>query len=107
MQDIAQLRNALSEIDRIADSTWKVNLNSRKLAELQFHDAHRDRQQQASVDQDTYERFYGNKKYYSATDQSRTYVSDWIQREAKGRVFLDYACGDGGNAIEAARAGAK
>lgn len=103
---LAALKTALSEVDRISDAEWQKSLNHRKLAELQFHDEHRDRERAAKVDQDTYERFYGNKKYYAATRESKTYVEKWIAREAPGRVFLDYACGDGVNAIRAAKAGA-
>ncbi len=58
------------------------------------------------MDQDTYERFYGNKKYYQATNRSKTYVDDWISTHARNKVFLDYACGNGVNAIKGAKAGA-
>ena len=49
---------------------------------------------------------HGNKKYYSTTRLSKEYVDNWIEENAKGKVFLDYACGNGGNAIAAARSGA-
>ena len=48
--------------------------------------------------------FYGNKKYYDATELSKKYVDEWIKHESPGKVFLDYACGNGDNAIKAARA---
>lgn len=103
---LAQLNAAVSEIDRISDAQWKATLNQRKVAELEFHDRDRDRQRVAEMDKDTFEKFYGNKKYYKATNASRNYVEQWIAREAKGRVFLDFACGDGANARAAAKAGA-
>jgi ubiquinone/menaquinone biosynthesis C-methylase UbiE len=83
------------------------SLSDRKRAELAFHDEHRDRAVTDTLDQDTYEKLYGNRKYYSATQDSKNYVNSWIDREANGRVFLDYACGNGFNAIRAAKAGAE
>ena len=100
------LRHAVGEIDKIGDEEWKASLNERKLAELEFHDRDRDRKAVESLDQDTFEKFYGNKKYYTATDASREYTRNWIQTHAKDKVFLDYACGNGANAILAAKSGA-
>lgn len=102
------LRQHLEEIDAITDEEWQKTLAPRKKAELEFHDQHRDRQAaNDDVAQDTYEKFYGNKKYYTATGRSREYTMDWIRQNAKGKVFLDYACGNGENAILAAQSGAE
>jgi len=103
---VAALQSALAEIAKIPDADWLASLDDRKRKELEFHDRDRDRQQTAHMDQDTYERFYGNRKYYVATEVSKRYVQDWLARHVPGRVFLDYACGNGVNAIKAARAGA-
>lgn len=103
---IRELIEAVNEIDRISDDEWKKSLNTRKLTELEFHDRDRDREKIAKMDKDTFEKFYGNKKYYTATNASREYTKQWIAKFAKGKVFLDYACGNGVNAIEAARSGA-
>lgn len=100
------LRDTLETIGRISNETWVDGLDQRKLKELEFHDRDRDRALIQSLDSDTYERFYGNKKYYQATGRSKAYVDEWISREAKGKIFLDYACGNGANAIKAAKAGA-
>lgn len=102
-----QLITSLQEIDSIPDATWMSGLSERKLAELEFHDRDRDRDKVASMDQDTYDRFYGNKKYYEATSLSKDYVDRWIERNAKGKYFLDYACGNGEGALKAAKAGAE
>ena len=103
---IDNLHRALDELARVPDSEWQSSLNSRKRAELEFHDSNRDRRSRPGLSQDTYERFYGNKKYYAATEDSTQYVNDWIERHAPGKVFLDYACGQGGNTVRAAKAGA-
>ena len=104
--EIEELRLRLGEIASIPSDTWLKNLDERKQKELAFHDRDRDRRHIAELDQDTYERFYGNRKYYSSTEASKRYVDEWIARNAKGRVFLDYACGNGAQAIKAAKAGA-
>ena len=81
---------------------------SRKLKELEFHNKDRDLNRvKESQANDTYEKFYGNKKYYSVTARSRNYTDSWIKNNSKDKVFLDYACGNGANARIAAKAGAK
>jgi SAM-dependent methyltransferase len=47
-----------------------------------------------------------NKKYYAAAASSMAYIDEWLQCHVPGSVFLDYACGNGRYAIEAARHGA-
>lgn len=105
-EKIAHLKKTLDQIDLIQNEEWLSSLEERKVKEIEFHDRDRDRSKIDSLDQDTYEKFYGNKKYYSATRTSQVYTQKWIDRFAPGRVFLDYACGNGSNAIRAAKAGA-
>jgi ubiquinone/menaquinone biosynthesis C-methylase UbiE len=107
--DVTILKSRLAEISQITDAEWIATLDERKRAELEFHDRDRDRHKIEELkqhDQDTYERFYGNKKYYTATQESKDYVDNWIAKHAPGKVFLDYACGNGVGAIKAAKAGA-
>lgn len=104
---VAALRERISAIDERASTELLGSLNARKRAELEFHDAHRDRVQgEVAPGSDTYEKLYGNKKYYAATGASREYTNTWIKRHAPGAIFLDYACGNGHNATLAAKAGA-
>ena len=101
------LLERISEIDKISDQEWKIGLAERKLKELEFHDRDRDQSRvEKAIASDTYEKYYGNKKYYLATRRSRQCIKDWIAAESKDKVFLDYACGNGGNAIFAAQSGA-
>lgn len=104
----AELNRALDQIDLIRNNEWLEGLDRRKLAELEFHNRERDQafRAEAAADADTYERFYGNKKYYKVTERSKSYVSRWIAEHARGKIFLDYACGNGQYAIEAGKAGA-
>ena len=105
--NVTKLLDCIDNIDRISDQEWKDSLIDRKLKELEFHDKDRDENiVSESVASDTYEKFYGNKKYYNVTERSKQYVQNWIKTESKGKVFLDYACGNGVNAILAAKSGA-
>lgn len=107
MMDVAGLRAELDRLARITNDEWLKSLDARKLAELDFHNQHRDSRLTATtLPQDTYEQFYGNRKYYSATKRSKDYVGQWIDQHAPGKIFLDYACGNGEQARRAARAGA-
>jgi SAM-dependent methyltransferase len=107
MSTETELLARIDEIDRIGNERWLASLAPRKLAELEFHNRDRDMSREAErVATDTFEKFYGNRKYYETTARSRDYVDSWIAREAKGRLFLDYACGNGINALKAAAAGA-
>jgi ubiquinone/menaquinone biosynthesis C-methylase UbiE len=101
---VEQLHQQLDIIAKIPNEQWFEKLDERKRKELEFHDMHRDRT--VKHDSDTYEKLYGNRKYYTTTQRSTEYIAQWVQKNAPGKVFLDYACGDGHSAIAAAKAGA-
>lgn len=104
---VNELLMHLREIEKIPSEQWMKTLNKRKIEELEFHDRDRNRETTAQLDQDSYDKYYGNRKYYKATDKSRKYAQTWIAKNCSDKVFLDYACGNGSNAITAAKAGAK
>lgn len=105
--EITFLLEKINELDKISDQAWKAGLADRKLKELEFHDRDRDQSRVAkTISSDTYEKYYGNKKYYLATKRSRQFVENWISTQSKDHIFLDYACGNGANAIYAAKSGA-
>ncbi len=99
------LLQRLHEIDRSADARWVDGLEARKRAEIEHADAHRSLNR-AALDPATFNRLYGNLKYHAAHEKSQRYFDGWLARHAPGRVVLDYCCGDGANAIKAARLGA-
>lgn len=105
-EDVRAFLESLRAAEAVRDEEWMAGIDERKRTELEFHDRYRDRRKEQAVDKDTFERLYGNRKYYSATGLSKKHQEEWIAREAPGRIFLDYACGDGVYAIKAARAGA-
>lgn len=104
-----ELMNAIDAIDRIGNAEWLATLDQRKRKEMEFHNRERDPafREQAASSSDTFEKFYGNKKYYDAARRSKRYVDEWIRAHARGAVFLDYACGNGQYALLAARNAAK
>ena len=103
-----ELISRINDLKEISDKTWLESLNKRKLLELEFHDRDRDnsRMEQIAKNKNDFEEFYGNKKYYNTVRASTEFIDTWISREAKGKVFLDYACGNGERTIFAAKAGA-
>jgi len=104
--DVETLKRRLREIEAISNQRWLDGLSERKKKELEFHDKDRDPSRIESLDNDTYEKLYGNRKYYRATELSKTYVDNWIRENVRNKIFLDYACGNGGNTIKAAQYGA-
>ena len=84
-----------------------LNLENRKMKELEFHNKNRDERLNNQLSQDMYEELHGNKKFYTITQTTSNYIDNWIKKFSKGKVFLDYACGNGINAIKAAKSGAK
>lgn len=105
--DVAELRSHLEQYAVVSNEEFVATLQARKKAEMEFHDRLRDRASAEQLDQDTYEKLYGNRKYYRGTQASRDYVQGWLERNAAGKVFLDYCCGNGDSAIRAAKAGAE
>ena len=82
------------------DDDWLDRLEERKKEEAEFHDSVRG--DGASDDAE----IGSNRRFYLAAAPVRQYVQDWISRTVSGKTFLDYACGNGGNAMKAGRAGA-
>lgn len=104
---VEELNKHLDNMSQIPNERWIDSLDDRKRKELEFHDMHRDPQKKTQHDADTFEKLYGNYKYYNTTRLSTEYVDNWIKLRAPGKIVLDYACGDGKMAIDAAKAGAK
>ena len=101
-----KLLEQLNKLSQKTNAEWIKGLEERKLDELKFHDKNRDKTILSNLPKDTYEQLHGNKKFYKTVSKSSDYVNEWIKSNAPGKIFLDYACGAGGNAIKAAQAGA-
>lgn len=99
--NLEQLKTHLNHIASISNQTWMEGLNERKIKELEYHNRYRDTTTHA------YDKLYGkNRKFYLTVMRSTQYYEAWIREHAREKIFLDYACGSGRNAIKAAKAGA-
>jgi predicted nicotinamide N-methyase len=98
--DDLSMQEHVGKIRAVKNQEWLSLLGSRKRKELEFHD--RGRQNGVAEGTDTCDKFYGNRKYYVATASSGARTANWIAKRGKDKVFLDYACGNGANAIAAA-----
>jgi ubiquinone/menaquinone biosynthesis C-methylase UbiE len=105
--DMNELMAAIDALHKKSNDDWMAHLEDRKRKELEFHDKHREVPEETMEHDDEFERLYGNKKYYKVVQRSREYTIDWIKKNVEGKVFLDYCCGNGENAILAAQSGAK
>jgi ubiquinone/menaquinone biosynthesis C-methylase UbiE len=101
-----ELLESLDALSLMPEEEWVYTLDKRKMEELKFHDYNRDHGLINSYDKDTFERLQGNKKFYKTVKSSTDYIESWIKSHSEGKIFLDYACGNGVNAIRAAKAGA-
>jgi len=103
--EVAELRSALQQIgDSTLSEAILGALPRRKAEELEFHDAHRDTTVAA-----TEAKARDNERMrnvYRTAQSSVDFVRNWVRTRVPGKVFLDYACGDGACAIDAAKHGA-
>lgn len=59
-------------------------------------------------DKKRFKHFFSNMKFYSITDSSEKFKREWLARRCKpGVKILDFACGNGENALFAAGCGAQ
>lgn len=106
MTSLDQLIAHLDGRQGFKDPSWVDKLEPRKREEIDFHNFDRERHDQAVLRAQEDQAVHANKKYYSVTGSSTAWVDRWIARHVSGKVFLDFACGNGERTIEAARLGA-
>ena len=99
------LRNYLSTVPR-KDSNWINNLEQRKIEEINFHNLDREKKDDVIIQKQKDLDIHANRKFYSITNGTREFILNWVAINSKGKVFLDYACGDGSFAMFAAKEGA-
>ena len=59
-------------------------------------------------DKELFDYHFSNMKYYSVTEASERFKHEWLSRYcSKGKILLDFACGNGENGIYGALAGAE
>src|SRR3990170_2343110 len=85
---------------------WMSSLSSRKREEATFHDWSRDPALRAGNKIEEWKENHPNKRFYDTAEESFEHSRRWIRANAPGRVVLDFACGNGANAMQAAQCGA-
>jgi len=87
MTHITSLKKYLEERPQIKNLDWVEALDDRKKDEASFHDAIRNEEAQGNL--------LPTRKFYKIVQKSKHYVRNWLQYHVEGKVFLDYACGEG------------
>jgi SAM-dependent methyltransferase len=100
-----ELMIALEELRSRNSDEFLAILDERKRQERQWANFSRDEQGSQAV-QGTNEQRRANFKWYSTTQVSMDYRDRWLAEHVSGKVFLDYACGNGAETLKAARMGA-
>ena len=103
--ELNELKNFLNRIQKEKGTQWYDTLTERKRKESEFHDDTRDLKIRGSLSDDEYQIRHGNRKFYDIIGPQKEYINNWRQKRMPGKVFLDYACGNGREAIKAAKAG--
>jgi SAM-dependent methyltransferase len=100
-----QLIEVLERLRSRNSEEFFEHLEERKKKEREWANLVRDRGTEA-VTETTNEDAHPNFKWYSTTQLSDDYRSQWLAKHVPGKIVLDYACGDGGETHRAARMGA-
>ena len=106
MTTIYELRQHLHLRQQFKPTSWLDQLEDRKKEEIEFHNFERERHDTVVLAAQKDQNVHTNKKYYSISAASKSWVDRWVEQHSSDRVFLDYACGNGFSAIQAAQAGA-
>lgn len=104
--NLVALKSHIGKLESTVNEDWRSSLNMRKRKELEFHDVKRNQPEVEKLDRETFNKRHGNKKYYGGTGISNDYIDAWVAAHTKGKVYLDYGCGNGECAIRAAKLGA-
>lgn len=78
-------------------------MEKRKQQEIDFHNKIRDIA--LREDQEAYNYYWSNKKFYSITRKSTKFYNDWLVQKGQDKKVLDYCCGDGDISISLAKQG--
>jgi len=104
--EVQDLRARIGELQRRPIAEFAATLDERKQQERDWANFSRDTHNPHVLPGETNESTRGNYKWYSTTQRSMDYREAWLRKNVPGRIFIDYACGNGENAIIAAKLGA-
>ncbi len=100
----AGLRAALEALQARPSAEFVATLDERKRQERQWANFSRHKRLVNSSGE-TQEQHRANAKWYSTTQLSLEYRNAWLAEKVPGKVFLEYACGDGLETLKAAQMG--
>jgi ubiquinone/menaquinone biosynthesis C-methylase UbiE len=100
-----ELLTALARLRSRACEEFLGHLEERKRQERQFANFSRDKEDPQAI-HGTNEQRRANSKWYSTTELSHDYQNQWLAEHVPGKIVLDYACGNGGEALKTAQMGA-
>lgn len=104
---VDQMKEFIDEREtRLDKEQWISGLDDRKREESQFHDKVRHIHATDHISEAAEVGTRKNSSFYDVAEASFEHSREWIRQNAPGNIVLDYACGNGGNAIKAAKAGA-
>jgi ubiquinone/menaquinone biosynthesis C-methylase UbiE len=104
--DINQLRTHITTLQQRDLAAYVSTLEDRKQEERNWGNFSRDKQNPHAPPGETNESSRANMKWYSTTEKSIGYREEWMKAHVPGKVFVDYACGNGDMTILAAKMGA-
>jgi ubiquinone/menaquinone biosynthesis C-methylase UbiE len=99
MNRIPDLRRVLDNEPLALGSGWLGTLEERKQEEASFHDEDRGGHHDESPESSP------NRRFYEAAGIVVENLESWLERRAKGKIFLDYACGNGLQTLRALQKG--
>jgi SAM-dependent methyltransferase len=101
MNSMDKIISEMKRIPQFKPGSWYHSLEERKREEISLHNEIRDPlKHRESLNE------AGNKKFYSVASSSTSYIKFLLEKEVKGKIFLDFACGNGDAAIWCAEQGA-
>ena len=104
MNNNNQLKKFLLK-SQLKPKDWVDKLEERKKEELDFHNFDREIDDKKIIEQQ--QEIQENRKFYSITQSQKKYMKNWLAANVPGKVFLDYACGDGAQSILVSELGAE
>jgi ubiquinone/menaquinone biosynthesis C-methylase UbiE len=104
--EIEALKQRIRELQKRNINEFAATLEDRKKQERDWGNFSRDTHNPHVLPGQTNESERGNMKWYSTTQKSLEYRENWLRSKVPGKVFIDYACGNGDMAVHAAKMGA-
>lgn len=110
-------KELLKKLEILNGRKLSPDLEERKIQELKFHEEYRSKQlgvsngclTQEKISWQVFKNVYHQRRKLYSTNRfsSNNYIKKWIDTYSPGKIFLDYACGNGDQVIQAAKVNAE